>query len=229
MRRAAVFPLFLACVLVFPALASAQATLAGSVRDASGAVLPGVTVEVSSPVLIEKARQVVTDGTGQYRITELPPGGDNMVFTLSGFNTVKRDGVEVSGSGVIPINIEMRLGAIEETIMVTGETPLVDTQSTRRETVLTTDIINTLPATRSYGALPTAVPGMMVGVGNTSAMVTPDMTFFTAHGGRANEGRMMIERLNVAASFNGGGVSTCTYDIANTAEMQVLVSGGLGD
>lgn len=69
----------------------------------------------------------------------------------------------------------------------------------------------------------------MVGVGNTSAMVTPDMTFFTAHGGRANEGRMMIEGLNVAAAFNGGGVSTFTYDIANTAEMQVLVSGGLGE
>src|SRR5206468_4779079 len=95
--------------------------------------------------------------------------------------------------------------------------------------VLSNDIINTLPATRTYGALLTAVPGVQVGTGNAGAMTTPFMTFFTANGGRANEGRMMINGLNVAASFNGGGVSTFIYDIANADEMQVLVSGALGE
>jgi Carboxypeptidase regulatory-like domain len=218
-----------AWLVILPSFAYAQATLAGVVKDASGAVLPGVTVEASSRVLIEKARTAVTDGTGQYRITELPPGSYEMTFTLSGFSVIKRENVEVSGSGVIPINAELRVGAIAETITVSGETPVVDTQTTRRQAVLSSDIINTLPATRSYGALLAAVPGVMVGVGNMGSQVTPFMSFFTANGGRANEGRMMIDGLNVAAAFNGGGVSTFTYDVANTQEMQVLVSGALGE
>ena len=215
--------------MLAPGLANAQATLAGVVRDTSGAVLPGVTVETSSPVLIERVRTAVTDGTGQYRFTDLPPGGYVIVFQLTGFGSVRREGVEVTGSGVIPINVEMRVGTIAETVTVTGESPVVDTQSTRRETVLSNGVINSLPATRTYGALLTAVPGVQVGTGNAGAMTTPFMTFFTANGGRANEGRMMINGLNVAASFNGGGVSTFIYDIANADEMQVLVSGAQGE
>jgi hypothetical protein len=222
--------LFVGAWLVFlPSLGYAQATLAGVVKDVSGAVLPGVTVEASSRVLIEKARTAVTDGGGQYRITELPPGSYTLLFTLTGFSNVKREDIEVTGSGVIPINAEMRVGTVAETITVVGETPVVDTQTTRRQTVLSSEIINTLPATRTYGALLTAVPGLMVGLGNMGAQTTPFMTFFSANGGRANEGRMMIDGLNVAASFNGGGVSTFTYDVANTQEMQVLVSGALGE
>ena len=113
---------------------------------------------------------------------------------------------------------------------MTGETPVVDTQSARRQAVLSNDIINALPATRSYGALLTAIPGMMVdNTVNNGAMTTPFMTFFSANGGRANEGRMMVDGLNVAASFSGGGVSTFIYDVANTEEMQVSVSGSLGE
>ena len=158
----------LTCVVVLPASAHAQAVLSGTVKDASGAVLPGVSVEAASPVLISKTRQAVTDDTGQYRITELPPGNYSLTFTLSGFATVKREAVEVSGSGVIPINIEMRIGSLSETITVSGETPVVDTQSARRQSVLSSDIINTLPATRTYGALLTAIPGVQVGVGNAA-------------------------------------------------------------
>jgi Carboxypeptidase regulatory-like domain len=218
-----------AWLVVLPSTGYAQATLAGVVKDASGAVLPGVTVEASSPTLIEKTRTAVTDSTGQYRITELPPGIYALSFMLTGFSNMKREGVEVTGSGVIAINTEMRVGTLAETITVSGETPVVDTQTTRRQAVLSSDIINTLPATRSYGALLAAIPGVQAGVGNMGSQVTPFMTFFTANGGRANEGRMMIDGLNVAASFNGGGVSTFTYDVANTQEMQVLVSGALGE
>ena len=142
-----------------PALAHAQAALAGVVRDNTGAVLPGVTVEATSLALIEKSRTAVTDGTGQYRITELPPGTYTMTFTLSGFSVVKREDVEVRGSGVIPINAELRVGALQETITVTGESPLVDTQTTRRETVITSETLATLPVTRSYGTLLAAIPG----------------------------------------------------------------------
>ena len=134
----------------------------------------------------------------------------------------------MTGSGVIPINISMRVGTVAETITVTGETPVVDTQSARRQSVLSNDIINTLPATRTYGALLSAIPGLQV-QGNGSAAITPFMTMFTANGGRANEGRMMIDGLPVAASFNGGGVSTFIYDTRQHRRDAGAVSGALGE
>jgi Carboxypeptidase regulatory-like domain len=223
--------LIAALSILLPASAYAQATLAGVVKDASEAVLPGATVEASSSVLIEKTRRTVTDSTGQYRITELPPGIYEIVYSLVGFATVRREGVEVAGSGVIAINVEMRVGNVLETLTVTGETPIVDTQSTRRETVLSNATINQLPVSRGYGALLATIPAMMTSGTDQifSAQTTPQMTMFTTHGGRANEGRVMIDGLNTAAAFNGGGVSTLTYDVANAQEMQVLLSGGLGE
>ena len=162
MKRLSAVTVLVGSVLFFPTLSFAQATLAGVVRDASEAVLPGVTVEVASSVLIEKTRSATTDATGQYRLTQLPPGTYSMTITLTGFTTVKRDGIDVTGSGVIPINIAMRVGAVAETVTVTGETPVVDTQSAGRQAVLNSDIINTLPATRTYGALLSAIPGLQV-------------------------------------------------------------------
>ena len=229
MTRLVALTLVVECLILFPSRAHAQATLAGTVRDSSGAVLPGVTVEASSPALIERVRTAVSDGRGQYRITDLLPGVYDVTFALAGFRTIQRRALQITGSGVITVGAEMSLGALEETITVTGETPLVDTQSTRRESVLTAETLRTLPATRSYGALLSAVPGLMTDNTSLGAMTTPFMTFFTAHGGRGNEGRVHIDGLPVAASFNGGGVSTFIYDVANADEMQVLVSGGLGE
>src|SRR4051812_37741530 len=116
--------LALLVLLLIPASAFAQATLTGTVHDASGAVLPGVTVEASSPALIEKTKAAVTDGTGQYRIIDLRPGTYTLSFTLTGFNTVKRENVELAGSQVVAIPVEMKVGGVEETITVTGETPV---------------------------------------------------------------------------------------------------------
>src|SRR5712672_37841 len=94
---------FLLLVLV-PAMAFAQASITGVVKDASGAVLPGVTVEAASPVLIEKSRAAVTDGSGQYRIVDLRAGTYSVTFTLTGFSTVKREGIELSGSSTATVN-----------------------------------------------------------------------------------------------------------------------------
>ena len=222
-----------AIVVLLPSLAFAQATIAGVVRDASAAVLPGVSVEAASPVLIEKSRTVVTDGTGQYRITDLPPGSYVVTFSLPGFSSVKRDGLEVSGSGVMSVNVELRIGTVEETVTVTGESPLVDTQSVRREVVLDNEVLSTLPATRGYGSALAAVPalntGGVAGANATTAPTTPSMTFFSTHGGASGEGRVMTNGLTVAAPFGGGGVSDVTYDTANAEEMQVLISGGLAE
>ena len=112
----------MACVTLLPAIAHAQASLAGVVRDSSGAVLPGVTVEAASGVLIETVRTSVTDGTGQYRIPELPAGTYTVTFTLPGFSTIQRQEVAVGGVGVITINADMRVGSLQETIIRLGGT-----------------------------------------------------------------------------------------------------------
>src|SRR5688572_11490292 len=233
MQRVVIFMAAGAGILLLPSLVFAQATIAGVVRDPSAAVLPGVTVEASSPALIEKTRTVVSDGTGQYRITDLPPGTYVLTFSLQGFTTVIRDGLAVSGSGVLPVNVELRVGTLQETVTVSGESPLVDTQSVRREMVLNAETLSTLPATRGYGSALAAVPalniGGVAGAGATTAPTTPQMMFFTAHGGASGEGRVMTNGLTVAAPFGGGGVSDVTYDTANAEEMQVLISGDLGE
>ena len=118
-----------------PSLATAQ-SLAGTVRDTSGAVLPGVTIEASSPALITKVRTGVTDETGQYRIPDLPPGTYKVSFTLLGFTTVVREGLELSGGGVMTISAEMRVGSVSESVTVTGESPVVDVQTARQQTVI---------------------------------------------------------------------------------------------
>lgn len=213
--------------LGLPAAALAQATLTGTVRDSSGAVLPGVTVEAASPALIERVRTTVTDGTGQYRIVELRPGTYTLTFLLAGFTTVQRAGVQLTGSAVTVIDAEMRLSAIEETVTVTGETPVVDVQSTRRQAVLTNEVINALPASRGYGNLLMAIPSVSVNLLNSGT--DPTMQFFTVHGGRSNEGTVQIAGMNVGSAFNGGGVSSFAYDTSNAAEVQFVVSGGLGE
>src|SRR5436190_23018900 len=136
--------LALTCVLAVPAVARAQASIAGVVKDSSGAVLPGVTVEVASPALIEKTREGTTDGTGQYKVVSLLPGLYSVTFTLSGFQTFKREGIELSGSFVATVNPEMKVGALAETITVTGETPLVDVQSATVQKVVTKEVVDAI-------------------------------------------------------------------------------------
>ena len=137
------------CLLFVPALAQAQASIAGVVRDTSGAVLPGVTVEASSPALIEKARAVTTDDTGHYNIVDLRPGTYSLTFTLTGFRVVKREGIELTGTFAATVNAELTLGSVEETVTVTGEAPTVDVQNTRRSNVISAEVIAALPAARS--------------------------------------------------------------------------------
>src|SRR5687768_2749201 len=153
--------LVVVCTLFFmPAAAWAQASIAGTVRDASGAVLPGVTVEAASPVLIERVRTAVTDGSGLYRIEDLRPGTYSVTFTLPGFTTLRRDEVAVAGSGISNVSVELRVGGLQETVTVTGETPVVDIQSTRREVVVDNETIRSIPSVRSYRAMLLLVPGV---------------------------------------------------------------------
>jgi Carboxypeptidase regulatory-like domain len=219
-------------VLLIPASVFAQASLTGTVRDASGGVLPGVTVEASSPALIEKVRSATTDGTGQYRIIDLRPGTYSLTFTLPGFNTVKRDGIELTGTQTLTIPIDMRVGGLEETITVTGETPVVDVQSARREIVLSNDTIQAIPATRAAGALLNATPGIVVG--EAALGTSPTMTAFNARSSTINatsvagEGRYAINGFPLTAARSGG-FSSYVYDTVNTDEIAIAVGGGLGE
>src|SRR5881409_3315297 len=157
----------LAWVALMPAVALAQAVIAGTVRDSSGGVLPGVTVEATSPALIEKVRAAATDGTGQYRVEDLRPGTYTVTFTLQGFSTFKREGIELTGSFTATVNADLKVGALAETITVTGETPVVDVQSARREITLNSDALRSIPSVRSYNAMVVVVPGVVTNLNDT--------------------------------------------------------------
>jgi len=130
--------------------ALAQSAISGVIKDASGAVLPGVTVTASSPALIERSKTTVSDGSGQYRIVDLRPGIYEVTFELTGFQTVKREGVAIEANFTATLNTEMKVGAVEETITVSGDSPLVDTQTTTKREVLSRDLLDALPTGRSF-------------------------------------------------------------------------------
>ena len=194
----------LAVLVLAPSVAFAQATITGVVKDTFGALLPGVTVEAASPTLIERVRSTVTDAAGQFRIVDLRNGSYSVTFSLPGFSTVKRDGIELSGAFVAVINVELKVGTLQETIVVTGETPIVDVQSSARQTTMDNDLINSIPAARSYGGLLTLMPNTVVQGGAASnAQVVPNMVVFGGAGGRSNEGRLQVDGLSVGTAFNG--------------------------
>ena len=215
-------------LVLTPALAFAQASVAGVVRDASGAVLPGVTIEVSSPVLIEKTRTVVSGTDGQYRVVDLRPGVYTVTFTLTGFSTVRREGLELSGSLNTTVDADMRIGAVEETITVAGETPLVDVQSVQRQWVLDKEIIDTLPTGRTSINVAVLIPGMTLSttfsgegqdVGGNTGEVQQTLSI---HGSRGGDMRRMVDGLSMqsqgtsvsAFAANSGMIQEVTVDTA---------------
>src|SRR5687768_11610744 len=135
-RRTVVGAVLAAVLIPNSAAAQGDASITGVIRDASGAVLPGVTVEARSPALIEKQRVVVSDGTGQYRIVSLGPGMYSVTFTLPGFSTLVREGIELTGSFTATVNAELTVGAVEESVSVSGLAPIVDVQSTTKQRVI---------------------------------------------------------------------------------------------
>jgi hypothetical protein len=217
-------------VLVFAALAAvpsvsyAQASITGVVRDASGAVLPGVTVEASSPALIERVRTSVTDGTGQYRIENLRPGAYTVTFTLPGFSTVQREGLQLTGDFVASVNAELRVGTVEETITVTGAAPVVDVQSTTRQTVLNRELLDVLPAAGAHpGFLAALIPGVESSTPDVGGIngVGRGANNISIHGGGGVQ--TQVQGLSMA-SANGSG-NTGVMNLAAFQEMTVDTSG----
>ncbi len=217
-------------VVVTPSLALAQLSITGLVKDSSGAVLPGVTVEASSPALIEKVRSAITDGTGQYRIENLRPGVYEVTFSLQGFSTVKREGVELTGSFTASINVDMKVGAVAETIVVTGETSVVDVVNAKQQETVTNETLAAIPTARLYHSIATLVPGVTVsGTQDVGGLAGPVTVTFAMRGGPGNEGRLTLDGLSLGGALNGTGVSYTIADVPNAQEVVFTTAGALGE
>jgi hypothetical protein len=214
--------------LLVPSAAYAQAAITGVVKDASGGVLPGVTVEAASPALIEKVRAVVSDDTGQYRIVDLRPGIYSVTFELPGFSIVKREGIELSGNFVATVNADLRVGVLEETITVTGESPIVDVQSARTQQIISKDILAAIPSSRNAGGIQALIPGMTANTdsGGITGVLTGAAS--AIHGGRSADSRILADGNNMGwAGGNGGGGNM--PQVAGSQEVVLTTSGGLGE
>ena len=154
-----------AATVVLPSVAAGQgastAAIAGNVTDSTGSVLPGVTVEAESPALIERVRTAVTDGQGVYRVVALPPGTYSVTFTLPGFQTLRREGIELSTGFTAPANAQLQVGAVAETVIVTGASPVVDVQNTQTDNIIRQETLQALPTNQSLQAFATLTPGVV--------------------------------------------------------------------
>lgn len=210
-----------------PVTAFAQASIIGTVKDASGAVLPGVTVEASSPALIEKTRTIVTNGAGQYAIENLRPGTYVVSFTLTGFSVIKREGIELTGSFVATINAELKVGGVTETITVSSEAPTVDVSSTRNQQVISGQTVAEIPSSRQYSAFTHLIPAINVQQNDFEGSNPALYSVFQIHGGRRNEGQVLVDGMN--GGYQGMGVSGYVPEVGNSQEVVFTLSGGLGE
>jgi hypothetical protein len=215
--------------LLLPSTAAAQqqgSSIVGVVKDSTGAVLPGVTVEAASPVLIEKVRSAITDNDGQYRLVDLRPGTYTVTFTLPGFTTVKRDEVAITSGFTATINAEMQVGSLAETVTVTGASPLVDTQNARQQTIVSGDLLTALPtSSKALGTLVTLIPGMVgaADVGGASGIYTSNATYRNLYHGKGGV-KFLYDGMN-ALNMNTGATS---YIInPSTVEETAVETGGV--
>ena len=191
-------------------------------------MLPGASVEAASPVLIEKVRSVVTDATGRYRIVDLRPGTYTVTVTLTGFTTVKREGIELSGSFVATVDADLTVGALAETITVTGESPIVDVQSTRNQQILNRDVLAAIPSSRNINGIQAIIPGMGMAGDDGGITATMQGGASNIHGGRANDSRIYADGINMGWAGSGGGGGNMPQ-VAAAQEVVMTVSGGLAE
>ena len=218
----------IASLMLVPAGAYAQASIAGVVKDTSGAVLPGVTVEAASPALIERVRSVVTDGSGQFKVVDLRPGTYSVTFALPGFSTLKREGIELQGSFTATVNADLRVGAVAETVTVTGDAPIVDVQSVTQQRVLAKDVLDSIPAGRNHANFAMLIPGMTgaVDYGGTNNL---NLSTLTVHGGRTGDQRVTVDGMSISATSGNGELSNFIPDITSTQEVAVSFAAGAAD
>ena len=209
-------------IVCIPSLALAQSSsIAGLVSDASGAVLPGVTVEASSPALIEGSRVVTTDGSGRYTISELRPGTYTVTFTLAGFTTIKREGIELTAAFAANIPAQLKVGSLEESVTVSGATPVVDIQNVVKQRLVTADVLEAVPSGKSWsqvGVLTVGVSSSLTDVGGSAGENQNPMS---AHGGSTTDKVIEMDGLRLGL-LTGGSAYASTGISANDASTQEL-------
>jgi Carboxypeptidase regulatory-like domain len=216
--------LVVASSFLLPGIAGAQSSITGVVRDTSGAVLPGVTVEASSPALIERVRSTVTDAQGRYRIVDLRPGTYGVTFALTGFTTSRREGLELRAEFTATVNADLAVGALEETVTVSGEAPTVDLRSSRAQVQFAQETLQSLPGTGRLATLPAIIPGVTLrresdrGVGGLSDRT---QTAYSMHG--APEAQPVVDGVNHQVASLTSGVFV--YNQINIQEVVVETSG----
>lgn len=220
-------------LLVLPqgAVAQQAGSIAGTVRDATSSVLPGVTVEASSAALIEKVRTATTDGTGQYRIIDLRPGEYIVTFTLPGFSTVRREGIQLTVGFTATVNAELRVGDIAETITVSGASPVVDTQNVNQQRILTREVLDTIPSGKQFYNLAAVVPGVVLANARGSGTIPQDVggatanSYMTAtiHGGRSTDQAVHINGMSVG-SLTSVGTSRTNLQDGNVEEFSLQLA-----
>ena len=218
----------LASLVIVPVAAHAQASITGVIRDTSGAVLPGVTVEAASPALIEKVRSAVSDGNGQYRIEDLRPGAYTVTYSLPGFATVQREGVELTGNFTASINVEMRVGSLEESITVTGESPVVDVQSSQQQIVLTRELLDSVPTGRSLWAYGQTVPSIAMAAADVGGSRSVQYIGMTAHGSFHADNAHTIDGMSIK-SLEANGQWTAYHNAAMFQEVSYETTGSGAD
>jgi hypothetical protein len=217
-----------ACLALWPAKARAQtaSTITGVVKDTSGAVLPGVTVEAASPELIEKIRTVVTDERGAYSIVDLRPGVYGLTFTLVGFSTYKRDNLELPASFTATVNAEMKVGSLEETITVSGASPIVDVQTAKKAVSLPREQMDLIPTGRTaqaYGQLVPGITNAAPDVGGAHAMSQVGMNI---RGNSGKETTVMLDGIQLNGACGNG--STQAYTNTQSYDEMVFQTSGAG-
>jgi len=204
----------------------AQSGIAGIVRDSTGAVLPGVTVEASSDVLIEKVRSAITDGQGQYRIIDLRPGKYSVVFTLTGFNTFRQEELNLPSSFTATVNAEMRVGAVEEAITVTGDAPIVDTRTATTTQVIAREVWDQLPSARNVQAVAQLMPGVRMNVSDVGGSQAMQQQQFLVRGIGGTNNTVSFDGMNLNSLLGDG--ATVPYFNDATVEEFSFQSGALG-
>lgn len=207
----------IALVVAFvPASAVAQGqtgSIAGNVKDTSGAVMPGVTVEAASPALIEKVRTAVTDGQGSYKIIDLRPGVYTVTFTLTGFSPVRREGIELTTAFTANVNAELKVGTVSETVTVTGESPIVDVQNVMQKSTATREVMDAIPTDRNFVSFAALTPAVLVtGVRQNVGGSIPETGMnLVVHGSRAGDSMVMVDGMPIINGSGAGGLQYGNY------------------